>query len=59
MIARQVLSVKQADHDTTCRLCQRPIRRGRRVALVLGTGDVCLHCLISGQAAGTEEGTSP
>jgi hypothetical protein len=34
------------DDTTTCRRCSRPIERGRRAVLVLGTGLVHLRCLL-------------
>jgi hypothetical protein len=43
-----IVSVERvADDDTICRRCGRAIERGRRAALVLGTGLVCLRCLLS------------
>jgi hypothetical protein len=53
--AAQVLSVTEAEDDqTACRRCARPIRRGQRIVLVLGTGNVHLRCLISHQADDTD-----
>jgi hypothetical protein len=50
--AVEVVSVTMAEDDETpCRRegCGRPIRRGQRIVLVLGTGTVHLRCLVQHQ----------
>ena len=54
--AAPVVSVKRAENDeTSCRRCDRPIRRGQRIVLVLGVGTVHLRCLASRQADDTAQ----
>jgi hypothetical protein len=49
--AAEISAVRRVDDDVTeCRRCRDPIGRGRRVAFVVGVGNVCLHCLLPGQA---------
>ena len=46
-----IITVRRVDDDVTqCRRCGAQLGRGRRVAFVAGTGNVCLHCLLPGQA---------
>lgn len=43
----QVSSIRIVDDDLTeCRICHVIIDQGRRVAFVVGVGNVCLRCLI-------------
>jgi hypothetical protein len=45
--AAEVVSVTMAtDDETPCRRCDRPIRRGQRLVLVLGVGTVHLRCVV-------------
>ena len=48
-----VLAVSMAKRDTPCRRCGDVIQRGRRIAVVTGTGNVHLRCLIGHQDAAT------
>jgi hypothetical protein len=49
--AAAITSVRRVTDDITeCRRCRQPIARGRRVAFVAGTGNVCLRCLLDGHA---------
>jgi NMD protein affecting ribosome stability and mRNA decay len=58
--AGQLVSVRRATDDTaTCRRCGRTIERGRRIALVAGTGNMCLRCLISDRHRATTPDRSP
>ena len=43
----ELVSVKRADDTAQCRQCGQDIPRGRRVALVLGVGDICLRCWLA------------
>jgi hypothetical protein len=53
-----IVSVERVTDDaTTCRRCGQAIGRGRRAALVLGTGLVHLRCLLG--AVTTTEGQQP
>jgi hypothetical protein len=45
MTAAAVLAVKRADTDQTCRRCNQPIHRGRRVVLLASVGAVHLRCV--------------
>ena len=55
-----IISVERvADDTTTCRRCGQAIERGRRVALVLGTGLVCLRCLPGAERDDTTGGRQP
>lgn len=48
-----IVSVRRVNDDVTeCRRCGQPVARGRRVAFVTGTGNVCLHCLAGGAQDG-------
>jgi hypothetical protein len=51
--AGPIIAVLPADDDMPCRRCGLTIERGQRAALVLGTGQLHLRCLLSHQADDT------
>ena len=56
--AAEVLAVTLAeDGETSCRRCQRPIRRGQRIVLLASVGNVHLTCVLvrQGDDAGQEQ----
>ena len=59
MTTAAIISVRPVDDDTTCRQCGRPIERGRRGALLLGTGLVHLRCLLGRHTDDTNTDREP
>jgi hypothetical protein len=55
-----ILSVRRvgADESATCRRCGQQLARGRRVAIVTGTGNMCMRCVARGHSDG-QPGESP